>query len=127
MRIDVFLESPNRGSSRSKQVLDNGLPDRYLRAVMLEFCECQRQPTPSVGVPDDGIEGCLVKHGAPHAQRIIHGRSSWPPYVEFVPLEVVRGEPDPLRLWAASWHYAPLPQSNDARISEDNSQTEFNL
>ena len=67
MRIDVFLVSPNRGSSRSKQVLDNGLPDRYLRAVMLEFCECQRQPTPSVGVPDDGIEGCLVKRGAPHA------------------------------------------------------------
>src|SRR6516162_8218727 len=95
MRIDVLLVSPNRRPSRSKQVLDNWLPDRYLRAVRLEFCECQRQPTPSVGVPDDGIEGCLVKRVATGAYRIIHGRSSWPPYVEFIPLEVVRGKPDP--------------------------------
>jgi hypothetical protein len=62
MRSDVLLVSPNRGSSRSKRVLYNWLPDRYLRAVMLEFCE--RQPTPSVGVPDDGVERRLLKYHA---------------------------------------------------------------
>jgi hypothetical protein len=70
--LTCSLVSPNRGSSRSKQVFYNWLPDLYLGAIVLEFCQCQRQSTPSVGVPDDGIEGCLMKHRAIRAFPIIH-------------------------------------------------------
>src|SRR5215469_1890603 len=59
--IDVLLVGSSGSTSRSKQVLYNWLPDPYLRAIMLEFCKRQRQPAPSVRVPDDGLEGCLVE------------------------------------------------------------------
>ena len=88
MRIDVFLVSPNRGSSRSKQVLHNWFQDLYLKAVILQFRQRQCQPTPSVAVPYDSIECCLVKPRAIRAYPIIHLRSPGP-RVEFVRQETV--------------------------------------
>ena len=82
MRSDVLLVSPNRGSSRSKQVLHNWFQDLYPKAVILQFRQRQCQPTPSVAVPYDSIECCLVKPRAIRAYPIIH--NPWPPSLEFV-------------------------------------------
>jgi hypothetical protein len=73
VRIDVFLVSQDRGTSRLVQTLNNWLQDPDLRAVLLQSSDCQ--PTLSVDVPFDGIAGRLLQHLAMRTQRIIHSRS----------------------------------------------------
>jgi hypothetical protein len=73
VRIDVFLVSQNRGASGSDQVRHHWLPDAHLRTIALKFC--YSQPTPSVVVPHDGEEACLVERPVFRADSIIRGRS----------------------------------------------------
>jgi hypothetical protein len=69
-------------------VLHNWLQDADLKAIVFEFR--YRQPTPNVAVPDEGIDGCLVKHRAIRAYRIIHDPSQHPLKNSFVK-RLVRG------------------------------------